>query len=99
MKHLFVLFLFLPWGSTYAWDYALGDYSSNYSNKGIPNSMAQDISVSSELINKISTALPERKNVTLTNIYNRQILLTQKTIDTLHEDLQYDYNLELEELN
>jgi len=67
MKHLFVLFLFLPWGSTYAWDYALGDYSSNYSNKGIPNSMAQDISVSSELINKISTALPERKNVTLTN--------------------------------
>ncbi len=67
MKHLFVLFLFLPWGSTYAWDYALGDYSSNYSNKGIPNSMAQDISISSELINKISTALPERKNVTLTN--------------------------------
>ena len=67
MKHLFVLFLFLPWGTTQAWDFALGDYSSNYSSKGIPNSMDEDIAVSSELLNKISTALPERKNVTLTN--------------------------------
>jgi LruC domain-containing protein len=67
MKHLLVLFLLLPWGSTHAWDFALGDYSSNYSSKGIPNSMAEDIAVSSELLNKISTALPERKNVTLTN--------------------------------
>ena len=39
-----------------------------------------------------------KRNVTLTNIFNRQILLAQKTINTLHEDLQYDYNLELEEL-
>jgi hypothetical protein len=39
-----------------------------------------------------------KNNVTLTNILNRQILLAQKTINTLHEDLQYDYNLELEEL-
>ncbi|MBL4604460.1 MAG: hypothetical protein JKY02_01990 [Flavobacteriaceae bacterium] len=34
----------------------------------------------------------------LINVYSRQILLTKKAIDTLHEDLQYDYNLELEEL-
>ena len=98
MKHLFVLFLFLPWGSTYAWDYALGDYSSNYSNKGIPNSMAQDISVSSELINKISTALPERKNVTLTNpdyiandkVANISIVETGEVFVTfLHEGAGY----------
>ncbi len=38
------------------------------------------------------------KNVTLTNIYERQILMIKKIIATLHEDLQYDYNLKLEEL-
>ncbi|MCB0389012.1 MAG: hypothetical protein KDD23_10365, partial [Winogradskyella sp.] len=37
-------------------------------------------------------------NVTLTNIYNRQILSIKKTVKTLHEDLQYDYNLKLEEI-
>ena len=38
------------------------------------------------------------RNVSLTNIFNRQILLIKKSIASLHEDLQYDYNLELEEL-
>ena len=38
------------------------------------------------------------KNVTLVNIYERQILLIKKIVATLHEDLQYDYNLELEKL-
>lgn len=37
-------------------------------------------------------------NVSLTNIFNRQISLIKKAITTLHEDLQYDYNLELEAL-
>ncbi|MDU8886844.1 hypothetical protein RXV94_11785 [Yeosuana sp. MJ-SS3] len=37
-------------------------------------------------------------NVSLTNIYKRQILLIQKIVSTLHEDLQYDYHLELEAL-
>jgi hypothetical protein len=37
-------------------------------------------------------------SVQLQNMYNRQILLIEKTISTLHEDLQYDYNLMLEEL-
>jgi hypothetical protein len=37
-------------------------------------------------------------NVTLTNIFNRQILLIEKTVKTLHEDLQFDYHLKLEEL-
>ncbi|MCF7568049.1 hypothetical protein L3X37_06680 [Sabulilitoribacter arenilitoris] len=34
----------------------------------------------------------------LQNSYNRQLLLAKKIIGTLHEDLQYDYNLMLEEL-
>jgi hypothetical protein len=37
-------------------------------------------------------------NVTLTNIYNRQMMVIKKIVATLHEDLQYDYNLELEDL-
>lgn len=39
-----------------------------------------------------------KRNVTLTNIYERQILTIKKIVATLHEDLQYDYNLALEEL-
>ncbi|AXP82643.1 hypothetical protein CJ739_3581 [Mariniflexile rhizosphaerae] len=34
----------------------------------------------------------------LLNMYNRQTLLIKKIISTLHEDLQYDYNLMLEDL-
>jgi len=37
-------------------------------------------------------------NVTLTNLFNRQILMIKKAILTMHEDLQYDYNLQLEDL-
>lgn len=39
------------------------------------------------------------KNGTLINIYERQILLITKIVATLHEDLQYDYHLELEKLD
>ena len=35
-------------------------------------------------------------NTTLSNLYNRQIELIRKRISMLHEDLQYDYELELE---
>ncbi|RLD26395.1 MAG: hypothetical protein DRI75_11825 [Bacteroidetes bacterium] len=34
----------------------------------------------------------------LQNTYNRQIEFIKKALATLHEDLQYDYNLTLEEL-
>ena len=34
----------------------------------------------------------------LQNIYNRQVEALQKTINTLHEDLQYDYTEELKSL-
>ncbi|MGM5470213.1 hypothetical protein ACS386_08045 [Flavobacteriaceae bacterium LMO-SS05] len=37
-------------------------------------------------------------NVTLTNIFERQLLLIKKIVGTLHEDLQYDYHLKIEEL-
>ena len=48
---------------------------------------------------KLKTFQPSIKhNVTLTNIFDRQILHTQKIVSALHEDLQYDYNLLLEEL-
>jgi len=38
------------------------------------------------------------RNTSLLNIFDRQVLTTKKVIDTLHEDLQYDYTLELEEI-
>jgi len=38
------------------------------------------------------------KNVMLLNLYNRQIATIRKKITLLHEDLQFDYGLELEKL-
>lgn len=40
-----------------------------------------------------------KNNVTLTNIFERQLLLAKKIVSTLHEDLQYDYNLVINEFN
>ena len=39
-----------------------------------------------------------KRNMTLVNLYNRQLEFISKKIKTLHEDLQYDYELELENL-
>ena len=38
------------------------------------------------------------KNISLNNIYDRQITFIKKNLTKLHEDLQYDYNLMLDEL-
>lgn len=38
-----------------------------------------------------------KRSVQLQNMYNRQLLLAKKIISSLHEDLQYDYNLMLED--
>lgn len=38
------------------------------------------------------------ENKTLLNLYNRQINTIQKDLNKLHEDLQYDYKLQLEKL-
>jgi predicted aldo/keto reductase-like oxidoreductase len=40
-----------------------------------------------------------KNNKILTNMYNRETALIKKNIKLLHEDLQYDYNLVLEDLN
>ena len=37
-------------------------------------------------------------NVALTNLYHRQLATIKKLIVTMHEDLQYDFNLEIEKL-
>ncbi|WP_396591004.1 hypothetical protein [Allomuricauda sp. R78024] len=37
-------------------------------------------------------------NTTLRNLYDRQLTFIEKKVDALHEDLQYDYGLVLEEL-
>jgi len=48
---------------------------------------------------KLRTLRPSiDQNVTLTNTYNRQVTLVKKIVFTLHEDLQYDYNLKIAEL-
>jgi len=48
---------------------------------------------------KLKTFKPSiNRNVTLTNIYNRQLEFIKKKITALHEDLQYDYQLEIDSL-
>lgn len=39
-----------------------------------------------------------KKNVQMVAIYERQLTMAKKAISVLHEDIQYDFNLELEEL-
>lgn len=41
---------------------------------------------------------PIKLNTTLENILKRQLFLIRKSVSTLHEDLQYDYELELNEI-
>lgn len=38
------------------------------------------------------------RNTTLSNLYQRQIVFIKKKVSLLHEDLQYDYNSHLEDL-
>jgi len=40
-----------------------------------------------------------KRNTTLVNLFQRQLLSVKKLISTLHEDLQYDYQQELKELD
>ena len=40
-----------------------------------------------------------KRNVTLINLYNRQLDYIKKKIPLLHEDLQHDYSMILEELD
>ena len=48
---------------------------------------------------KLKTMKPSiSRNTTLTNLYDRNIEAITKKILALHEDLQYDYNMELEDM-
>jgi len=48
---------------------------------------------------KLKTLKPAHKrSQQMINMYERQLLMAKKAISFLHEDLQYDYNFELEEL-
>jgi vacuolar-type H+-ATPase catalytic subunit A/Vma1 len=48
---------------------------------------------------KLKNFKPSIKNsVRLQNVYNRQVENIKKTVKTLHEDLQYDYQLEIDDL-
>ena len=38
------------------------------------------------------------RSLQMINMYERQLVMAKKAISTLHEDLQYDYNLEVEKL-
>ena len=49
-----------------------------------------------ERLNELRPSI--HRNRTLSNLYERQILSLKKKISVLHEDLQYDYNMQLEEL-
>ncbi|HZM13195.1 MAG TPA: hypothetical protein VFB86_03370 [Bacteroidales bacterium] len=48
-------------------------------------------------LKKLSPSI--QRNTSLMNLYNRQIDTILKKLSGLHEDLQYDYGLELSELN
>lgn len=41
---------------------------------------------------------PMTRSVTLHNLYKRQIVVIKKSLSTLHEDLRFDYELELNEI-
>ncbi|MBU2928233.1 hypothetical protein [Winogradskyella psychrotolerans] len=49
-----------------------------------------------EQMNELKPSI--HRNVTLSNLYERQVLSIKKKIKVLHEDLQYDYNVQLENL-
>ena len=49
--------------------------------------------------NKIkASGIRIKKSVALTNLYNNQVKKIKAVIETLHEDLQHDYNREIEQL-
>jgi hypothetical protein len=50
-----------------------------------------------ECLNELKPSI--HRNTTLSNLYDRQIISLKKKISVLHEDLQYDYNLQLEALD
>ena len=46
-----------------------------------------------------SSGIPVHASTALTNLYQMQLKKINKAIDTMHEDLQYDYRKELEKIS
>lgn len=67
---------------------------SRYSNK--KSTEVELLLYFCEQLNELRPSI--HRNKTLSNLYQRQILALKKKIRVLHEDLQYDYNLQLEAL-
>jgi hypothetical protein len=67
---------------------------SRYSNK--KSTEVELLLYFCEQLNELRPSI--HRNRTLSNLYQRQILALEKKISVLHEDLQYDYNLQLEAL-
>lgn len=67
---------------------------SRYSNK--KSTEVELLLYFCEQLNELKPSI--HRNKTLSNLYQRQVLALQKKISALHEDLQYDYNLQLETL-
>lgn len=67
---------------------------SRYSNK--KSTEVELLLYFCEQLNELKPSI--HRNKTLSNLYQRQVLALQKKISVLHEDLQYDYNLQLETL-
>jgi hypothetical protein len=44
------------------------------------------------------TGLPLHKSAVLNNLFQNQLKKIHKTLDTLHEDLQYDYLKDIKKL-
>ena len=45
-----------------------------------------------------ATGLPLHKSTVLSNLFQNQVKKIHKTLDTLHEDLQYDYLKDIKKL-
>ena len=60
---------------------------------------ATEISLLSHVLKKISTSgIDINSSISLANIYNNLIKKIKKSISELHEDLQFDFNKELENI-
>jgi len=67
---------------------------SRYSNK-----KSTEVELLLYFCDRLNALRPSiHRNRTLSNLYERQIIALKKKISVLHEDLQFDYNMQLEEL-
>lgn len=67
---------------------------SRYSNK--KSTEVELLLYFCERLNSLSPNI--HRNRTLSNLYQRQVVSIEKKITALHEDLQYDYTMQLEDI-